>query len=74
MNEFTRPSYAEAQLTIRQVLMTLYIRDSFNCFTRKDKLYRNSINMKLNFNIVGFKRRLFRTLHKILAVSFRNLE
>ena len=30
--------------------------------------------MKLNFNIVGFKRQLFRTLHKILVVPFPNLE
>ena len=31
----------------------------------QDTLYRNLITMKLNLNIVDFKRRLFRTLHKI---------
>ena len=30
--------------------------------------------MKLNFNLVGFKMRLFRTLHKILVVPFLNKE
>ena len=31
-----------------------------------EKLYRNSIKMKLNFNTVGFNRQLFRKLHKIV--------